>query len=400
MGVTTLDEVKAEDVGLSSERLRRIDEGMLRFVDEGKIAGAVTLVSRHGRVAHFSATGFMDREARKPMERDAIFRLASMTKPITCAAVLMLFEEGRFLLDDPIADFLPEFAKTKVFESETSDGLVVADLDRPITIRHLLTHMSGIAYEWSAPGPVARIYHDEEIGSDEPIAEQVRRLAAAPLCHQPGSAWTYGFSHDVLGRLLEVISGQSLDAFLRERLFDPLEMADTGFHVAKQNLDRVATVYTPAEGGGILRADRADLDFSMPPVCLYGGGGLVSTTGDYARFCQMLLNRGVLSNVRLLGRRTVDLMTANHTGAKSPFAPDFPVSTAYGYGLGLRVLIDVAKSDVGSSLGEYGWGGAWSTYFWVDPSEDLFGIVMLQLEPPDNRYGKIFQTLAYQALVD
>src|ERR1700694_4815050 len=402
MAVTTVDIVKAEDVGLSSVRLRRIDEIMRRLVDQGKFAGVVTLVARRGGVAHFEATGLMDREAGRPMERDAIFRLASMTKPITCTAAMMLFEEGRFLLDDPIADFLPEFAKTKVYERETSSGLELADLDRPITIRHLLMHTSGIAYDWSAPPPVARIYQEQEIvRSDEPIAEKVRRLAALPLSHQPGSAWTYGYSHDVLGRLIEIISGQPFDAFLRERLFDPLEMTDTGFHVPKQNLDRLAPVYATAESGGIQRADRAALDFSKPPVCLRGGGGLVSTTSDYAKFCQTLLNSGVLGNVRLLGRRTVELMTANHTGAKSPFAPDFPVSTSYGYGLGFRVLIDAAKSDVGGSIGEYGWSGAQSTYFWVDPAEELFGIVMLQLEPVNLfRYGRIVQSLAYQALVD
>lgn len=400
MATTTLEIVKAEDVGLSPVRLRRIDETMRRLVDQQRFAGVVTLVARHGRIAYFEATGLMDREAGRPMKRDAIFRIASMTKPITCVATMMLFEEGRFLLDDPIADFIPEFANTKVFERETSNGLELADLERPITIRHLLMHTSGISYGWSAAPPVTLMYQDADIGrSDEVLAEKVGRLAALPLNHQPGSGWTYGFSHDVLGRLLEVISGQPLDVFLKEKVLDPLEMTETGFHIPKQNLDRVATVYTAAEGGGILRADRPDLDRSKPPVFLMGGGGLVSTATDYAKFCQMLLNGGVLGDVRLLGRKTVELMTSNHTGVKSPFGPDFPISAGYGYGLGFMVLIDAARSDAGGSLGAYGWGGAQSTHFWVDPVEDFFGIVMLQLEPFTPRYGRIVQSLAYQTLV-
>jgi CubicO group peptidase (beta-lactamase class C family) len=402
MAVTTLDVVKAEDVGLSSVRLRRIDAAMRRFADEGKFAGVVTLVARRGRVAHFEAAGLIDREAGRPMERDAIFRIASMAKPLTCTAAMMLFEEGRFLLDDPIADFIPEFASAKVFERETAIGLELAELDRPITIRHLLMHTSGIAYDWSAAPPVGRMYNEQKIRrADETLAEKVCRLAALPLSHQPGARWTYGYSHDVLGRVIEVISGQLLDAFLRERLFDPLEMTDTGFHVSKQNLDRLATSYTTLDDGGIQRADRPELDYSKPPICLWGGGGLVSTAGDYAKFCQMLLNEGVSGKMRLVGRKTVELMTTSHTGANGPYPAGFPVSNGYGYGLGFRVLIDVAGSDVGGSIGEYGWSGALSTYFWVDPAEELFGVVMLQLEPVNSfRWGRFVQSLAYQALVD
>jgi CubicO group peptidase (beta-lactamase class C family) len=395
-----MEAVRPEDIGFSSARLHRIDDVMRRFVDEGKIAGAVTLVARQGKVAHFEATGLMDREARRPMERDAIFRIASMTKPITATAVLMLFEEGHFLLDDPVAEFLPEFGRTKVFVRETAQGLEVADLERPITIRHLLTHTSGLTYDFYPEDPVSRIYAAEQIlRTDEILADKVRRIAALPLVHQPGARWTYGVSSDVLGRLVEVISGQPFDVFLQQRIFAPLEMTDTGFYVPEQDLGRLAPVYTP-DGRGGLKRDENQRDRSKPPAFPGGGGGLASTAADYGRFCQTLLNEGVLSSTRLLGRKTVELMTANHwTGDKSPYPPGFPMLNGYGFGLGVRTLVDVAQSGVLSSLGEYGWGGAQSTYFWIDPREQLFGLLMVQLVPLNFRPAWIFQLLAYQALV-
>jgi CubicO group peptidase (beta-lactamase class C family) len=314
---------------------------------------------------------------------------------------MMLFEEGHFLLDDPIADFLPEFGHTRVFARETAQGLELAALERPITIRHLLMHTTGLTYAWPTvfPHPVTRLYEQEQIGrSDEPLAEKVRRLAALPLVHQPGGGWTYGHSHDVLGRLVEVISGQTLDSFFKQRIFAPLEMTDSGFHVPTQHLNRLAAVHITDEAGGLRPIERVDLERSRPPVYLNGGGGLVSTASDYARFCQMLLNGGALGDAQLLGRKTVELMTANHTGEQRPFAPDFPMPNGYGFGLGVRVLVNPALSGVPSSVGEYGWSGAESTYFWIDPREQLFGVLMLQLEPYTVRYGWLLQSLAYQAL--
>jgi CubicO group peptidase (beta-lactamase class C family) len=250
---------------------------MARFVDQRKVAGAVTLVARHGAVAHFAATGLMDVEAGTPMRRDTIFRIFSMTKPVTVVAVRVLYEEGRFLLDDPIGEFLPEFAQTKVFVGETTggvEGLEVADLERAITIRHLLTHTSGLTYGNPSGTPVARRYAQAQIGRpDEPLDQKVARLAQLPLEHQPGSAWTYGLSHDVLGRLVEVVSGQAFDAFLKERIFDPLGMVDTGFSVPAQDLGRLAAVYTPGEHGGLRRATAPWLDLSEPRPYLSGGGG-------------------------------------------------------------------------------------------------------------------------------
>jgi CubicO group peptidase (beta-lactamase class C family) len=395
-----MEVVTPEDVGFSPVRLRRIGEGMRRYVDEGKIAGAVTLVARHGKVAHVEATGLMDREARRPMERDAIFRIASMTKPITCTAVMMLFEEGRFLLDDPVAEFLPELAQAKVFVRETAEGVDLADLERPITIRHLLMHASGLTYGFYPDDPVSQIYAREQIGRpDEPMADKIRRLATLPLAHQPGAGWTYGMSHDVLGRLVEVISGQSFDAFLQQRIFGPLEMTDTGFFVSAHQLDRLAPVYV-SDGRGGLERDLNQSDRSKPPAYPSPGGGLVSTATDYARFCQMLLNGGVLGKAQILGRKTIELMTANHwRGDGSPFLPPSAGLSGYGFGLGMRALVDVGQATTPSSVGEYGWSGAFCTYFWVDPREQLFGVLMVQLSPYSQRPGQLFQTLAYQALV-
>jgi CubicO group peptidase (beta-lactamase class C family) len=400
----TIEIVTPEDVGFSSMRLQRINDTLHRLIEQGKIAGCVSLVARQGQVAHFEAAGLMDIQARRPMERDTIFRIASMTKPITCTAVMLLFEEGHFLLDDPIADFIPEFGLTKVFARETADGVEVEDLARPITIRHLLMHTSGLTYAWPNvfPHPVTRMYEAAQIGrSDESLNEKVRRLAALPLVHQPGSEWTYGYSHDVLGRLVEVVSGQAFETFLQQRIFGPVEMINTGFHVPSQDRDRLATVYVADAEGGIQRSDRPDLNRSKPPAYFNGGGGLVSTAADYARFCQMLLDGGVLGKARLLGRKTVELMTANHwTGEKSPFEPgDIAALGGNGFGLGVRTLVDAAQSGVPSSVGEYGWCGAQSTYFWIDPREKLFGEFMVQLEPMNLRYAWIFQVLAYQALV-
>ena len=373
---------------------------MRRFVDEGTIAGAVTLVARRSKAVHFEASGLMDVEARRPMERDDIFRIASMTKPVTVTAVLMLFEEGHFLLDDPVAGFLPEFGQTKVFVRQTDHGMEVADLERPITIRHLLTHTSGLTYGNYPEDPVSRIYAAEQIQrADEILADKVRRIAALPLAHQPGARWTYGVSHDVLARLVEVVSDQPFDVFIHEKIFAPLEMVDTGFYVPEQNLHRLAPVYT-SDGRGGLKRDENRYDVSKPPDFRGGGGRLVSTAADYGRFCQMLLNGGVLSGTRLLGRKTVELMTANHwTTDKRPFPLDFPIPNGYSYGMGVRTLVDVAQAGVPSSVGEYGWAGVESTHFWIDPHEQFFGVLMVQLAPVNLRPAWVFQVLAYQALI-
>jgi CubicO group peptidase (beta-lactamase class C family) len=362
--------------------------------------------ARHGRVAHFEAIGLMDVEATQPMQRDTIFRIASMTKPVTVVAVLMLYEGGHFLLDDPICEFLPEFAQAKVFVRETSDGddgLEVAEPEREITIRHLLTHTSGLTYGNPSGTPVARRYAQAQIGRPaEPLDQKVRRLAQLPLVHQPGNAWTYGLSHDVLGRLVEVVSGHAFDVFLKERIFAPLGMVDTGFYVPAESLDRLAAVYTPGEHGGLRRAADPGLDRSVPRPFLSGGGGLVSTASDYARFCQMLLNRGALDDARLLGRKTIELMTADQMPQQpSPFPPTLlPGAPGHRMALGVGTLVDVAQVGLPGSVGSYTWGGAFCTYFWVDPKEDLFGVFLVQRRPYSAQVFAAFPVLTYQALVD
>jgi CubicO group peptidase (beta-lactamase class C family) len=377
----------AEEEGFSSSRLGRIGESLRRLEDQGKCAGAVSLLVRRGRVVHLEATGFSDLETRRPMDRNGIFRLASMTKPITSLAVMMLFEEGNFLLDDPIAEFLPEFGQAKVFLRESADGVQVAELVRPITIRHLLMHTAGLRPLINRKG--------------ETLEVKVHQLASRPLAHQPGDGWTYGHSTDVLGRLIEKISGLPLDRFLHQRIFEPLDMSDTAFDVPPGKYARLAKVYTPNGAGGLRCEEGPNSDLTAPPIPPRAAGNLVSTAPDYARFCQMLLNGGSLGNERILGRKSVELMTSNHTGANRPFPPfpDFPVRNGYGFGLGFRVLIDPTQSGLLGSAGEYGWSGAYGTYFWIDPREQLIGVLMLQLDPGNGRYAWLFQSLAYQALV-
>lgn len=391
--------VRPESVGISAARLRRIDEYLERMIAAERLAGAVTLISRHGQICLYRSVGVADREAGLPMRRDSIFRLASMTKPIACTAVLMLFEEGHFLLEDPVAQFIPEFADTKVFRAE--NGL--ADLASPITIRHLLTHTSGIGYSFSSVAGVRAMYDEHRIDRpDERLAEKIPRLAQIPLNHQPGEKWTYGFSHDVLARLIEVISGTTFDEFLRRRMFEPLGMVDTGYSWSGSDRDRVTAVYTPRSGGGLDR-DEGQRDVAFQAAFTGGSGGLVSTASDYARYCQMMLGRGLAGDVRLLGPKTVDLMTMNHIGAIRARGADTPVDwshDAYGFGLGVRVLTDLAWSNAGGSIGEYGWAGAASTYFWIDPLEDLYGIFLTQLVPPDFRFAREVMALTYQAVID
>jgi CubicO group peptidase (beta-lactamase class C family) len=419
----TMEAVAPEEVGFAQARLRRIDDAMHRLIDAGKIAGAVTLIARHGRVAQSAAYGHLNLETAQPMQHGAIFRLASMTKPITAVAVLLLFEEGHFLLDDPIADYIPEFAHTKVFVREEGTGIEVTDLERPITIRHLLTHTAGLTYDFMEGGPVHRMYA-REFTEDKPLEDWVKRLATVPLLFQPGAYWEYSVGLDVLGRLVEVISGQPFDAFLRERLFNPLAMPDTGFFVSPPNLSRLAAVYNHADDGRLQRDDAPEHSCSQPPVFLSGGGGLVSTAGDYARFCQMLVNSGTMDGIRLLGRKTIDLLMANHLprGAMS-FTPSFAgfggfnqvlggaahmnvalsslpdcCFAGYAQALGGATHLHSALSGMPVSPGSYWWGGAYSTQFWIDRQEDLCGVFMCQLQPAVARWFNLFQVLTYQAL--
>jgi len=386
-------------LGFCPARLGRIGAFMRAEIDRRRITGGVTLIARHGKIAHFEAHGFADVEARQPMRADSIFRIHSMTKLITVTAVMMLFEEGRFLLDDPVSNLIPEFAGMKVCVRKTPEEFETAGLERQITIRHLLMHTSGLPYGDPSGSPVERIYAEEDIlRRDEPLAAKMRRITQFPLVHQPGSAWTYGVSHDVLGRLVELVSEQPLDVFFKERILDPLGMVDTGFHVRPLDIGRLAAAYTPGTRGGL---DHFEDDRSTAPAFFSGGGGLVSTATDYLRFCQMLLNGGELGGTRLLGRKTVDLVLADRmTQDNLTFPPPFDtIFPGHGMALGVATLVDVARSGVPGSLGSYTWVGAKTTSFWIDPKENLIGMVLLQFTPFDNRPLAQFRVLAYQALV-
>ncbi len=394
-------------VGLSAERLRRLDTLLQGYIDRDEIAGMIAHVTRRGTVAYHNAFGWLDREARTPMRDDAIFQIMSMTKPVTSVALMTLYDEGAFHLNTPIAKFLPEFRDTPVFVRETADGIELEDLKQPITFRHLLTHTSGLSYGWNDQDPVDRAYQADQrkhaaAGQAFSNRDLCEALARLPLAFQPGTKWRYSLSIDVLGRLIEVISGQALDVFFQERIFKPLGMVDTGFFVPADKSDRVATVYGhPEPGQGLLRMDQIKAHTTAPSY-LSGGGGLVSTMDDYARFAQMLVNGGVLDGVRILSPRTVKLYSQNHAPAEAlpyGFAANDLYHAGYGYSLGTRVLMDVSQSGLDGSAGEFGWDGAFATYFWVDPAEALTGVLMLQHTP--NAYYPIhqqFKQLTYQAL--
>jgi len=402
-----LPTARPEEVGMSSERLARIRVAMQRYVDRKEVPGVVTLVARRGRVVHFEAVGYRDAESQAPMTTDGIFRIASMTKPIASVAAMMLYEEGYFLLSDPISRWLPEFSNMNVaLPAPAGERLdrpyKLVPAARPITIKHLLTHTAGLpnAYRGITQPDYAKATARQ--AADETMADTVKRLAKLPLNFHPGDAWEYGPATDVLGRLVEVISGQTLDEFFKKRIFEPLGMSDTYFYMPESKAGRLAALYQPdpANGNKIKLVEAPTKEsrwIKEPHVFFSGAGGLVSTAADYFKFHQMMLNGGELNGVRLLGRKTVELMTANHIG-------DLPVwltGPGYGFGLGYSVVKDVGQSAQPGSVGNYGWGGAFCTYFWVDPAEEMIGIVMTQVRPYTHlNIRQEFQVLANQAIVD
>ena len=401
-----LPAAKPESVGLSSERIGRIATLVQQNIDDKRIAGAVTMVIRHGQVAWLDARGMADREAGKPMQQDSIFRICSMSKPITSTAVMMLYEEGKFLLEDPISKYLPEFKNPKVFVKPAAGQPYSIPATREITIQDLLRHTSGITYNWNKD--LGQQYADANVASgllqyDGTIGDSVKRLAGVPLLFNPGDRWEYSLSVDVLGRLVEVVSGMSLNDFFRTRIFERLGMKDTYFYLPADKVPRLAAAYTYYEGKGLSRfpdspivegtmAYSADYPYNGPRKLFSGGAGLSSTTRDYARFCQMLLNGGSLDKVRVLSRKSVELMTHDQLG---------PISEKMGFGLGFGVDgVKAPLSELGSP-GEFGWGGFYYTSFVIDPREDMIVISMAQLHPTGGLgLDKEIQVLAYQALSD
>ena len=397
--------VAPNGTGLSSERLDRIGAVMNEHIARGHIAGAVGLIARRGKVGYFETYGHQDKEAGLAMRKDTIFRMYSMTKPFTGVAVMILYEEGKFYLTDPVSKYLPELGNMKVAVVETDPRTgkktrYSVPAQREITILDLLRHTSGIDYAGPEDVDGKRFY--EKLGTnrlDQTIGEMVKKIGQAPLVHQPGTIWEYGLSMDVLARLVEVVSGQPYDKFLDQRIFKPLGMNDTGYWVPAERQNRFAKLYAPAEGWTIKpNTTAAQTSYLKPAVNFGGGSQSVSTAADYLRFCQMLLNGGELDGVRILSRKTVELMTSDHLG-------DMPRSgilpRGYGFGFTMAVGQGAGKTGVIGSEGEYYWGGAAGTRFWIDPKEQMIGIFMIQILPHTNlTYGSQFRQLAYQAISD
>ena len=391
--------VKPEDVGISAERLKRVDAFVARMQAEGKLAGAVTVVARRGQLVSLKAHGFADLEAKRPMRTDDIFQIQSMTKPIVTVAVLMLLEEGRFLLSDPVAKFLPEFRdmKVAVAKADAPEGFVLVPAERAITIYDLLTHRAGFTGLPPANSP-AEALRRKAVESLPPngaftLDEYVKNLAASPLDMQPGIAFRYGNSPVVLGRLVEVVAGQSLDAFFHDRIFMPLAMKDTSFVVPVEKRNRVASAYSRSPEKGLVKLPPD----ALSPTFFSAGGNVFSTPADYLRFCQMLLNGGTLDGQRLLGRKSVELMTARHIDA-------FPLSFMSGQHVGLGVGVRTAdgKSGLIGSPGAYGWSGGYNTYFRIDPQEQLILLFFTQqaFSPTDLELQHGFHNTVMQAIID
>jgi CubicO group peptidase (beta-lactamase class C family) len=389
-----------EKLGFSSARLDRINTRMQWYVDQDLLAGMVTLVERRGSVVHFEQHGWQDVEAQKPISPDTIFRIYSMTKPITCVALMMLYEQALFHLHDPVQKYLPEFKSVKVYGD---DGNMVEPA-RAITVHDLLTHMAGLSYGGYAEtqNPVDKLYDEADLfDSTILLEEMVRRIAGLPLLYHPGSSWFYGVATDVVGYLVEVLSDMPLADFMQARIFGPLGMEDTAFQVHPDKAARFATLYGKTEQGDLKVLDTA-MGGDFYNVRLHAGGhGLVSTAADYLRFAQLVRNGGALDGTRLMGRKTMDLMTINHVPpALLPLCMGEPWP-GFGYGLGFGVLVDLAASGIMGSVGNHRWSGYANTHFWVDSQEDLIGILLLQYLPGGTYpVTDDFKTLVYQALVD
>ena len=403
----------AGNTGVSIEALARLDRLLLsRYVEPQKIAGCLTLIARHGEIAHLLAMGMMDREQNKPMAIDAIFRLYSMSKPITSVALMQLHERGMFQLTDPVSRFIPQWRDLQVFAGGEYPNYITRPPDRPMTMRDLLSHQSGLTYGFMG-GSVETGYFERQVyragtmqGRD--LQSMIDRLAELPLKFSPGEHWNYGVSTDVCGYLVQTISGQRFDAYLEQHVFEPLGMIDTGFHVPAEQQHRLATNYELGPDNRLRPTGMFGAgEFLEPPTFLSGGGGLVSTAQDYWRFCQMMLNGGEFDGARVLGPNTIKLMTMNHLPNDDELSAcalgtwSEPANDGIGFGLGFAVMLDLTRTQNVGSAGEYWWEGSASTIFWIDPSEDLIVIFMTQYMPSDahNFRDQIKQVL-YPGLVD
>lgn len=404
--------VKPEEVGLSSSRLARIGEHFQRYIDAGKLAGTLTLIARQRKVAYVEAQGHLEIERRRPVTQDSVFRIYSMTKPITSVGLMMLYEQGRLQLDDPVHRFIPSWRDLKVFVGGNHPTWKTTPVERPMTIRDLLSHTSGLTYGFMERTNVDAAYRKLGVAdrgrAGYTLRDMVETPAELPLEFSPGTRWNYSVSTDVVGHLIEIISGQRLDAYLREHVLQPLGMVDTGFVIADEQRARFAANYERQGDGSLKLIDDPANSVYRQCSLFSGGGGLVSTARDYFRFTAMMLNQGELDGIRLLGRKTVELMTMNHL----PDGQDLTAlaqagmftETAYagvGFGLGFSVMRSPARAQISGTPGEHAWGGAASTAFWIDPVEDLIVIFMTQLMPSSSYpLRRELRALAYSALID
>jgi CubicO group peptidase (beta-lactamase class C family) len=384
--------------GFDPARLEVLHATTKRFVDEGQHAGLITLLARDGKIVDFQTYGYRDVERQLPMERDTICRAYSMSKLITCVATLMLVEEGRLNLDDPVAKYLPEFKDVKVWKGGTADAPLLEPLKRPITIKHLMTHTSGLFYDFSDENPeLVKLWVNANLWTGPGLTNFIKKLATVPLKHQPGDAWTYGVNQDVQGAVIERVTGKTFGAFLEERIFRPLGMKDTGFDVPPEKMSRLAKTYKHGPNGKFVE-DQPIIE-TWPEAgrgIEAGGAGIFSTAGDFARFAQMLCNGGTLDGKRILGRKTVELMTANHLVT----LPNNQAATRQkGFGLGVEVTTDLGQLSMPSSLGQFGWYGAATTYCQIDPKERIVAIAFAQHFPyNEHNFFAAFQAAYCQAL--
>jgi CubicO group peptidase (beta-lactamase class C family) len=389
-----LPDTKPETLGLSPVRLQRMSDAFKREVDKGTLPGATVMVARRGQIGWFDAIGRQSPAASAPMTKESIFRIFSMTKPIVSVGIMMLLEEGHFLLSDPVAKFIPEFADQKV-GVESNGRLELVPLKRPMTVQDLLRHTSGITYDHTGNSLVQQLYQQSRLRSRKITnAEHAVMVAGLPLICQPGAEWNYSRSTDVLGRIIEVISGKTLGAFLTERILAPLQMAETAFHTGEENAGRLAEPFPTDPWNG----EKVQL-FNMleKPAMESGGGGLVSTTMDYARFCQMLLNGGTLDGTRIIGRKTLELMASDH------LTPDVKiqgmlVSPGHSFGLGFAVRTQQGVAPFLGSVGQFFWSGMAGTFFWIDPKEDLFAVLMMQGPGQREYIRSMVRNLVYAAV--
>jgi CubicO group peptidase (beta-lactamase class C family) len=389
-----LPDAKPEALGLSPVRLQRMSDAFKREVDKGTLPGATVMVARRGQIGWFDAIGRQSPAASAPMTKESIFRIFSMTKPIVSVGIMMLLEEGHFLLSDPVAKFIPEFADQKV-GVESNGRLELVPLKRPMTVQDLLRHTSGITYDHTGNSLVQQLYQQSRLRSRKITnAEHAVMVAGLPLICQPGAEWNYSRSTDILGRIIEVISGKTLGAFLTERILAPLQMAETAFHMGEENADRLAEPFPTDPWNG----EKVQL-FNMleKPAMESGGGGLVSTTMDYARFCQMLLNGGTLDGTRIIGRKTLELMASDHLTPEVKIQ-GMLVSPGHSFGLGFAVRTQQGVAPFLGSVGQFFWSGMAGTFFWIDPKEDLFAVLMMQGPGQREYIRSMVRNLVYAAV--